>query len=182
MPKATPFMWVLVVKKEKDIKPLRIKYCIVVLGIFEEILYQKSQCYAPVLKYSSLLLLTSKSVGDKRILHQGDFNNTFCNTRIPDYKANVIRPPIGDPDFQDDEYWLLKKTLYGLRWSPHHWYNMIKGILLKMGLNTSPHDPCLLSGEHTNPSSTAWTTDLQSQLHVGIYVDEFLFYLYDPTK
>ena len=114
-------MCVLVVKNDKYGKPLRAKSQILVLGNFEDRLYQKSQRYAPVLKYSSLCLLTAKAVGDKGILQQGDCKNEFCNATLPDNEVTVIRPQIGDPAFQEDECWLLKKTLYGLRRSPHHW-------------------------------------------------------------
>ena len=95
-------------------KPLRVKSRIVILGNFADRLYQKSQLYTPVLKYSSLRLLTAKSVRDKIILQQGDGKNAFCNSTLPDNEVAVIRPPIGDLDLQDDEYWLLNKTLYGL--------------------------------------------------------------------
>ena len=115
IPKAIPSICVLVVKNDKYGKPLRDKSRIVVLGNFEDRLYQKLQRYAPVLKYSPLYLLTAKAVGDKHILQQGDLKNAFCNATLPDDEVIVIIPPICDPDFQDDEYWLLKKTLYGLR-------------------------------------------------------------------
>ena len=141
IPKEIPSMCVLVARNDKDGKPLCAKSRIVVLGNSEDRFYQKSQRYAPVLKYRSLCLPTAKAVGDKCILQKGDFKNALCNATLPDNEVTVIRPPIGDPYLQDDEYWLLKKTLYGLRLPPHHWYNMIKGILIKVGLNTSPHEP-----------------------------------------
>ena len=75
----------------------------------------------------------------------------FFNTKLPDDEVTLIRTTIGDLDFQDDEYWLLKKTLYGLRRTPHNWYNMIKGVVL----NTPLHDPCLISGVLKNSSSPA---------------------------
>ena len=53
IPKAILSMCVLVVKNYKDGKALRAKSRIVVLGDFEDRLYQKSQHYAPVLKYRS---------------------------------------------------------------------------------------------------------------------------------
>ena len=56
IPKSIPSMCVLVVKNDKDGKKLRAKSRIVVLGNFKDRLYQKSQRYAPVLKYSSLTL------------------------------------------------------------------------------------------------------------------------------
>jgi len=60
------------VKPDKDGKPNRAKSRMFVLSNFEDWLYEKSQWYAPVLKYSSLCLLTAKCVGDKRILQQGN--------------------------------------------------------------------------------------------------------------
>ena len=59
---------------------------------------------------------------------------------------------------------------------------MIKGILLKMGLKASPHDPCLLSGVLSNPSSPETISEAQYQLHVGLYVEDFVFYSSDPTQ
>ena len=64
---------------------------------------------------------------------------------------------------------------------PHHWYNMIKGILTKMGLKASPHDLCLLSGVIANPSSTETISESQYQIHAGLYVENFVFYSSDPT-
>ena len=72
--------------------------------------------------------------------------------------------------------------MYDLRRLTHHWYNTIKGILLKMGLNASPHDPCLLSGVLANPSSPDTIYAAQSQIHVGLYVKNFVFYYSDPTN
>ena len=93
-------MCVLVVENDKYVKPLHSKYCIVVMENFKGRLYQKSQLYAPVLKYISLRLLTSRAVGDKIILQQRDFKNAFCNAQLPDDEVTVIHTPIGDPYFQ----------------------------------------------------------------------------------
>ena len=106
-------MCVLVMKNDKYGKALCYKYPIVVLGNFEDCLYQKSQRYALFLKYSPLRILTDKAAEEKCTLQQGDWNNAFCNAKIPDNEVTVIRPPIGDPDFQGYEYCLLKETLYG---------------------------------------------------------------------
>ena len=59
---------------------------------------------------------------------------------------------------------------------------MIKGVLLNMGLNPSTHDPCLLFVALTNPSSPEKISDLQSQLHVGLYVGDFVFYSSDLNQ
>ena len=53
--------------------------------------------------------------------------------------------------------------------------NMIKVIILNMGLNPSPHYPCLLPGVHANPSSPDTISAVQYQLHVSLYVKNFVF-------
>ena len=65
IPKSIPLMCVLVVKNEKNGKPIHAKSCILVLENFEDRLYQNSQCYTPVLKYISFRVLTIKEVYDK---------------------------------------------------------------------------------------------------------------------
>ena len=51
-----------------------------------------------------------------------------------------------------------------------------------MGLKAYPHDPCLLSGilEETNSQKTI--SEDRSQLHVGLYVDKFVFYSSDTDQ
>ena len=51
-----------------------------------------------------------------------------------------------------------------------------------MGLNPSTHDPCLVYSLRSNPSSPDTISTVQSQLHVGLYVDNFVFYSSDPTQ
>ena len=135
--KAFPSMCVLVIKPDKDGNPIHAKSCIVVLGNFEDRYSTRSQRYAPVLKYSSLRLLCSKVVGDKQVLQQGDCKNAFCHARLPEDELTIIRPPVDDPTYSKDEYWLLNKTLYGLRRSPHHWFNMFTKALQDIGLRPS---------------------------------------------
>ena len=151
----------LVVKIYKDGKPLRAKSHIAVLGNPKNRLYHKSQRYAHVLKYNYLRLLTAKSIGEKTVLQQGGFKNVFYNAHLPDDEFTVIYSPIGKPYFQEDKYWLLNKNLYGICRSPHHWYNTIKGILLKMGTNPSTHNPFLIYGTLNNPYSSTFTPHLQ---------------------
>ena len=123
IPKAIPSMCVLVVKPDRDDKPNRAKSRIVVLGNFEDRLYAKAQRYAPVLKYDSLRLLTPNAVSHRRVLQQGNCKNAFCQATLPDDEKMAILPPVGDPAYAKDEFWLLNKTLYGFRRSPPHWYN-----------------------------------------------------------
>ena len=51
-----------------------------------------------------------------------------------------------------------------------------------MGLKASPHDPCLISGILDNPSPPQTISEAQSQLPIGLYVDDFVFYSSGPTQ
>ena len=88
-------MCVPVVKPNKDGNPHHVKSHIVYLGNFEDHIYQCSHQYDPVLKYDYLCLLTAKAVGDKCILQQGDYKNTFYNAVLPDDKTTSFGPPLG---------------------------------------------------------------------------------------
>ena len=90
-----------------------------------------------------------------------------------------MKLPIGNPDAGKDKYWLLKKTLYGLRCSPRHWYNKIWLVLSSIGLKPNASDPCMFTGSISNPDNP--TADSPSApLTVGLYVDDFVYFFVDP--
>ena len=91
-------------------------------------------------------------------------------------------PPLADLHLTQIDIGLLNKTIYGIRRYPNHWYNMIKGIIIKIGLNTSPHDPCLLYITPTQPPSPTDSQHSISQLHIELYVDDLLFYSSNTLK
>jgi hypothetical protein len=107
------------------------------------------------------------AVGLGRREKQGDCKNAFVQSYLPKDETIVVRQPKGCPVSKHGDLWLLKKTLYGLRRSPYHWYKNIKSILLGMGLTMSAHDPCVFSGKlapHLPP------------IYLGLYVDDFKFF------
>ena len=89
------------------------------------------------------------------------------------------KPPNGNPDAKDGKYWLLKRTLYGLRHSPKHWYDKIRTIFHKLGLQQNAYDPCLFNGNILNPSDPL-DSPSTSPLTLGIYVDDFVYFFEDP--
>ena len=127
-------MCVLTIKRDENLLPLRAKSRIVVLGNHEDRDWSKSEKYAPVLRADSLRLMVSLAVENRRVLKQGDCKNAFCQGDLPADETTIVRPPSGDPDAGEREYWLLLKTLYGLRRSPRHWYEKLKAVLLSLGL------------------------------------------------
>ena len=173
-PQAIPSMCVLVIKTDEHGLPDRAKSRIVVLGNLEDRCWGKHERAAPVLKYSSLRLMVSGAIERRRKLKQADYKNAFCNPTLPDDEITIIRPPLGDPDAQPGEYWLLQKTLYGLRRSPKHWYEMASTALLEMGLTQSTHDPCLFYGIPSSPAHPAQPGD--EPITVGLYVDDMVYF------
>ena len=167
-PKAIPTMCVLTVKTDENNKPVRAKSRIVVLGNLEEREWTRPECYAPVLRQDSLRLLVSLAVQKRRVLKQGDCKNAFCQPTLPDDELVIVTPPPGCPISPPGTYWKLRKTLYGLRRSPRHWFNNFRGHLLDMGFRQCIHDPCIFVGTHPDFPT--------SPIYVGCYVDDFVYY------
>ena len=119
-PRAIPTMCVLTVKKDENLLPVRAKTRIVVLGNHEDRVWTKPEKFAPVLRSDSLQFLVSMAVENCHTLKQGNCKNAFCNGDLPSEEVTVVRPPQGNPTAKKNEFWLPKKTLYGLRRSPHH--------------------------------------------------------------
>jgi hypothetical protein len=123
--------------------------------------------------------MVSMAVERHCTLKQGDCKNAFCQGILPADEVTIIKPPIGDPDAEKDKYWLLKRTLYGLRHSPCHWYTKIKGILQSLGLHKNASDPCLFTRVIIDPSNPA-VKPSSTPLILGNYVDDFVYFLEDP--
>jgi hypothetical protein len=178
-PKAIPTMCNLTIKKDENLLPLRAKSCIVVLGTHEDWVWFDSECFAPVLCQDSLCFLGSLAIASRRPLCQGDCENALCQGILPDNEITILCPPMSNPKAAPDKYRLLQKTLYGLRWSPRHWYDEITPILFSLGLCPSLEDPCLFTGfvwDPLNPSASPSSLSLS----LGIYVDTFFIFLKIP--
>jgi hypothetical protein len=162
-----PTMCVQTIKKDEEGVPVRAKSRIVALGNHEDRIWEKSEKFAPVLRDESARLMTSMAVQYGRIEKQGDCKNAFCQSYLPEGETIILRPPKGAPLTKLGDLWLLRKTLYGLRRSPYHWYQSIKKILLNMGLAQSPHDPCVFYGK---------LQDDLPPIYIGLYVDDFKYF------
>ncbi len=159
--------------------PLRAKSWIVVLGNRESYEWSKSNRFAPVLRFDSLRYLVGLAVQHCCGLKQGDCKNAFCQGILPPEEITIVWPPLGDPDAAKDEYWLLQKTLYGLRNIPRHWYEKIDSILRSIGLTPNAHDPCLYTRFVRDPRNpSAPHSDVP--LTLGLFVNDFVYFLEDP--
>ena len=129
--------------------------------------WSKNECFAPVLSQLELRLLTALAVRYKRILKSGDVNQAFCQSYLPPGKNYICKPPPGCPLTPPGTYLKLKKTLYGLKRSPKHFYDLAVKSLESIGLRRHPYSPCLFYG-----------TPIQGEppLFFGLYVDNFVYF------
>jgi hypothetical protein len=59
---------------------------------------------------------------------------------------------------------------------------MFTKILTEMGLKASPHDPCVYTGVVNPDADYDPATSPRKLLHIGIYVDDFVFFSEDPAE
>ena len=142
-----PTMAISTIKHDGNGKPTRAKYRIVALGNLDPHNWAKQDCFAPVLSQMELRFLTALAVRKKCIPKSGDITQAFCQSYLPEGENYVLRPPPGCPMTPPKSYLLLKKTLYGLKRSPRHFYELAKRRLQEIGLKQHPYSPCLFYGE-----------------------------------
>ena len=141
-----PTMAISTIKYDSQGKPIRAKYRIVALGNMDPHNWTKSQCYAPVLSISEMRLLISISVHYNVIPKAGDIVQSFCQTNLPPNERYIMRPPIGCPNSKPNTYWLLLRTLYGLKRSPKHWFELATKLLEQCDLTPTPQAKCIFYG------------------------------------
>jgi len=167
-----PTMAISKIKRDSQGNPVRAKYRIVVLGNLDPHNWSKSDCFAPVLSAMELRLLLAIATKFKVIPKQCDAIQAFCQTTLPPDEQYVCTPPKGCPITPPKTYLLLKKTLYGLKHSPRHWYETAKQALLLLNLKPCPNAPCIFTGK---------VIPNKPPLYIGIYVDDFIYFSEDPT-
>ena len=164
-------MAVSTLKYDENGKPKRAKYRIVVLGNLDNHQWQRSDTYAPVMSLIEMRLFISLAIHNKRILKSGDFKQAFCQATLPPDESYVLKPPHGCPISKPGEYWLLKRSLYGLKRSAKHWFDKATSILKSIGLNPLQNAPCLFHGQ---------IIENKAPLFLGLYVDDFIYFSTDP--
>ena len=165
--KALPTMAISTIKRDGEGNPVRAKYRIVALGNLDPHNWTKGDCFAPVLSQAELRLLVSLATSVNRKLKSCDVSQAFCQSYLPDNEKYVCRPPHGCPITPKDTYLKLKKTLYGLKRSPRHWYQKCVSILKELGFIQCPHAPCIFIGTLIKG---------EPPLILGLYVDDIAYF------
>ena len=110
--------------------------------------WMQADCYAPVVAQWMVQLLAALSIKFRSTLKQGDCKNAFVQAKLPEGEVTIVCPPVGCPHSDIDTYWCLRKSLYGLKQDPKHWYNLISKHLEspEVGLHRCQNEWCLFIG------------------------------------
>ena len=164
-----PTMAISTIKYDGDGNPLQAKYSrIVALGNLDpHSCWTKEDCFAPVMSHLELCLLTALAVQKQCIPKTADFVQAFCQSDLPPDETYICTPPPGCPLTEKGLYLKLKKTLYGLKRSPCHFYELATKVLYNMGFKKHPTSHCLFVG-HLIPN--------QPPIYLGLYVDDVYYF------
>ena len=94
----------------------------------------------------------------------------FCQRKIPPHEKYVLKPPHGDTMCPPNTYWLLLNTIYGLKRSPCHFFNLALKFFSQCQLVQFSQAPCLFTG-HPIPG--------KPKLLLGLCVDDFIYFSQD---
>ena len=138
--KALGCLWVFKVKCGPDGTVSRYKARITVNGKTQEYGINYSETFAPVAFATTIRLLLALSLVSNFTLRQFDIKCAFLYATLPKKEQVYMRAP---PGFGKKGYWLLKKSLYGLRQSPRLFNKHLNKTLQKLGWESCTFDPCL---------------------------------------
>ena len=71
------------------------------------------------------------------------------------------------PHHPKKRFLALKKTLYGLKRSPQHWFEKCVSILKELGFKQCPNSPCLFYGV---------LIEGQPPIYLGVYIDDIAYF------
>ena len=162
-----PTMAIAVIKYNGDGTPVRAKYRIVALGNLDPHNWEKQDCFAPVLSQMELRFFVALAVKLRCFPRTGDIKQAFCQSMLPLDENYICTPPPGCPLTPPNTYLRLKKTLYGLKRSPRHFYTLACKLLQEVGLTQHPTSPCIFFGT---------LIEGQPPIYVGIYVDDVIYF------
>jgi len=110
-------------------------------------------------------LMTALVVKHKCTLQSSDFKQAFFQSTLPFSETYALNPPLGCPLTPKHTYWLLKRSLYGLKRAPKHSFGKAKTILNKIGLTLCPKHTLYLLGHTHQKQSTHVSRAICRLLH-----------------
>ena len=124
--------WVFHTKKDATGNIVQYKACLVTQGFSQVPGINYFDMYAPVAKLTSICTVLTLATHLDLELHQIDIKGAYLNGELNNEEAIYMCQP---PGYTDPALLChvchLRKTLYGLKQSGHHWYQKLVEILVK---------------------------------------------------
>ncbi|KAE8956905.1 hypothetical protein PF011_g31320 [Phytophthora fragariae] len=153
------WVWTL---KENELRVLRFKARLVVLGCYQIWGIDFDETFALVVRFETLRLVYLWAGLTKPVAKQFDFVTAFLNA--PTERIIFMEQPEGFVKRgYEDFVCLLKKSIYGLRQSPRNWNNTLHLVLVEFGFCQSYKDEGLY-----------WIRIEDRLVLLPIYVDDIL--------
>jgi hypothetical protein len=134
--------WIYKIKHAADGSVEKYKAIFVARGFSQVEGIDYEETFAPVSRYTSIRTIISLVASMGWRLHQMDVKTTFLNGEI---EEEVYIEHLDGFVIHEKESYVcrLKKDLYGLKQTPHAWYEKIDIYLMSLGFNKSVADPNL---------------------------------------
>ncbi|CAM8940474.1 unnamed protein product [Rhodiola kirilowii] len=156
--------WIFKIKESNDpTEPPRFKARLVAKGYKQKEGIDYTEIFAPVVKFKTTRLLIAMVAFYDWELEQMDVKTAFLHGNLEE--TIYMEQPIGFVDKNNPKHvCLLKKTIYGLKQSPHQWNKKFNACMLSLGFFRSKYDSCLYFKN----------SDAKSLMFVLLYVDDIL--------
>ena len=116
------------------------RYC--VRGDLQE---TQEDTYAPVVAFSTIRLFLAFTLSLNWVSISMDWTNAFTQAKLDDPIWIHVPRGFSSKNTSFGRLCLrLKRSLYGTKSAPKHWYTHLLSVLLKIGFKQSAYDPCLL--------------------------------------
>jgi len=154
--------WVFAIKKDSNNKIIKYKARLVAKGYKQTYGIDYDIIYSPTLDIVCIRLIIAFAAKYKWIIYQLDIQAAYLNAPID--KEVYVTIPKGDANYGNG-FWLLQKSLYGLKQSGRNWNNTISSFLIKKGFKQTKAESCLF-----------FKKDLNNKLSciIGLYVDDII--------
>jgi hypothetical protein len=122
-----------------------------------------TETYAPVLGYKVLRALVAVAAALDWEIKQSDVETAFLHGVLKE--TIYMRPPTGIPGIKSNQFWLLLKTLYGLKQAGREWYLQLVKVLNSLGFYACENeDECLFIKQSASGL----------KLILGVFVDDIV--------
>ena len=106
-----------------------------------------TETYSPVAGATTIRLILALATSMNLHLRGADIKTAFLYAE--QIRKVYFKPPKG-ADCGEDEVWLLKKALYGLKDAPLRWHETLSKFLKNIGMKQAKSDPCLFFKKDSN--------------------------------